>query len=186
MTPAETQERTIRSLGEGVTRNDDAQLTALFARMCRTWSEGDAKAYGDCFTADCDYVSFDGTRAKGRAVMVESHDKLFRGVLFGSALVGEVESIRYLSDDVALVHGTGSVLVAWRSELPKRRLTRNTIVAVRGSEGWRFSAIHNGRVRPMGIPEPNSLPARMAKVLVRVSRALGIGRAGAVQGPFKA
>lgn len=93
----------------GVAMNDDEQLTALFERMCRAWTEGDAQAYGSCFTPDCDYVSFDGIRARGRALMVESHDKLFRGVLFGTALVGEVESIRHLSHDVALVHGTGSV-----------------------------------------------------------------------------
>lgn len=70
--------------------NDDEQLTALFDRMCRARTEGDAQAYGACFTPDCDYVSFDGTRTLGRAQVAASHDKLFRGVPFGSALVGEV------------------------------------------------------------------------------------------------
>lgn len=156
---------------------DDERLTALFGRMCRAWSDGDAVSYGACFTEDCDYVSFDGSRAQGRASMVDSHDKLFRGVLFGSALVGDVESIRYLSDDVALLYGTGSVQVAWRSRPPSRRLTRNTIVAVRTVEGWRFTAIHNGRVRPMNIPEPESFPSRAARALVQASHTLGLGRA---------
>ena len=154
---------------------DDRELTGLFDQMCSAWTQGDAHAYGDCFTVDCDYVSFDGTRAQGRASMVQAHDKLFRGVLANTALVGEVESIRHISNDVALLYGTGSVLVAWRSRLPKRRLTRNTIIAVRQLDGWRFTAIHNSRVRPMNIPEPNSFPARMARLLVRASRALGIG-----------
>jgi hypothetical protein len=113
--------------------------------------------------------------------MVESHDKLFRGVLFGSALVGQVESIRHLADGVAVMHATGSVLVAWRKRLPKRRLTRNTIVAVRGPEGWRCAAIHNGRVRPVGVPGPDSFPARTARALVRASRALHLGQAPAAQ-----
>jgi uncharacterized protein (TIGR02246 family) len=154
---------------------DDEQITALFDQMCRAWTAGDAVAYGHCFTLDCDYVSFDGYREQGRDAMVASHDKLFRGVLFGSALVGRVESIRHVVDGVALVHATGSVLVAWRKRLPKRRLTRNTIVAVRGPEGWRYAAIHNGRIRPVGIPEPNSFPARVARGLVRASRALRLG-----------
>ena len=76
------------------------------------------------------------------------------------------------------MHATGSVLVAWRKRLPKRRLTRNTIVAVRGPEGWRCAAIHNGRVRPVGVPAPDSFPARTARVLVRASRALHLGCAG--------
>ena len=155
--------------------NDD-QITALFDRMCQAWTDGDAAAYGECFTADCDYVSFDGFREHGREPMVASHDKLFRGVLLGSALVGEVDSIRHIADGVALVHSTGSVLVAWRKRLPKRRLTRNTIVAVRGPEGWQFTAIHNGRIRPVGVPEPDSFVARIARALVRASRALHLGR----------
>lgn len=156
---------------------DNEQLTDLFGQMCQAWTDGDAAAYGDCFTDDCDYVSFDGTRAEGRQPMVDSHDKLFRGVLFGSALVGEVESIRYLGDNVALVHGTGSVLVAWRTQTPKRRLTRNTIVAVRSAEGWRFTAIHNGRIRPLRVPEPDAFPSRAARAIVKGTQVLGIGPA---------
>lgn len=152
--------------------NDDARLTVLFRRMCQAWTDGDAQAYGDCFTADSDYVSFDGTRAAGRAPMVEAHDRLFRGVLTGSSLVGQVESIRYLGADVALVHATGSVLVAWRSRLPKRRLSRQTLVAVRTEDGWRFAALHNTRVRPMLIPAPDSFPARAARHMVRLADAL--------------
>lgn len=154
---------------------DDQQLRDLFDRMCRAWTAGDAEEYGRCFTADCDYVSFDGYHERGRDAMVASHDKLFRGVLYGSALVGQVESIRHLGDGVAVMHATGSVLTAWRRKLPKRRLTRNTIVAVRGPEGWRCAAIHNGRVRPVGVPAPDSVPARVARGLVRASRALHLG-----------
>jgi uncharacterized protein (TIGR02246 family) len=64
--------------------SDDDHISALFDQMCRAWTAGDAVAYGRCFTPDCDYVSFDGYREQGRDAMVESHDRLFRGVLFGS------------------------------------------------------------------------------------------------------
>lgn len=163
------------SADQGVRPTDDQELKVLFQRMCQAWTDGDAAAYGACFTDDCDYVSFDGTRARGREQVIESHDKLFRGVLFGSALVGEVESIRYIAHDVAVLHGSGSVLAAWRSQLPKRRLTRNTVVATRGPEGWRFTAIHNGRVRPLQIPEPDSFPARFAHGLVTLAAKAGVG-----------
>src|SRR5829696_1935868 len=58
-------------------RSDEQELKALFQRLCQAWTDGDAAAYGACFTADCDYVSFDGTRTHGREDVVESHDKLF-------------------------------------------------------------------------------------------------------------
>ena len=100
-----------------MTRTDrvaDAELVHLFERMCAAWSSGDADGYGACFTEDSDYVSYDGTHARGRRDMVANHDRLFRGVLTGSALVGEVESVRHLREDVAVMHATGSVQMPWR------------------------------------------------------------------------
>lgn len=145
------------------------------------WIDGDAVAYGGCFTDDCAYVAFDGSLAVGRDAVVESHDALFRGVLFGSALVGAVDSIHHLGPDAALVHGTGAVQVAWRSRPPRRRATRTTLVAEREPDGWRFAAIHNGRIRPVRVPAPDSPPARMARTLVRLTSRLGMGRAAPVR-----
>ncbi|MBW4701996.1 MULTISPECIES: SgcJ/EcaC family oxidoreductase [unclassified Micromonospora] len=155
---------------------DDRAIRALFDRLMKAWTDNDAVAYADCFTEDSDYVSYDGTRAVGRVPMQEAHDRLFRGVLAGSALVGGIESIRYVSPDVAVIHGTASVLMPWRSTLPKRRLSRQTLVAIRAQDGWRFTALHNGRVRPITIPAPDSTPSRMAQAMGRLARGLGVGR----------
>ena len=153
---------------------DDRQIQDLFGRLLQAWTDNDAAAYGVCFTEDSDYVSYDGTRAIGRADMQNAHDRLFRGVLAGSALVGEIESIRHLAPGVAIVHGTASVLMPWRSKLPKRRLSRQTLVAVRTDRGWLFTALHNGRVRPVQIPAPDSMPSRMTQVMGRAARRLGV------------
>jgi uncharacterized protein (TIGR02246 family) len=160
-----------------MTSTDDAQITELLASSYRAWSQGDAGAYGDCFTADADYVSYDGTRAIGREPMVHAHDQLFRGVLQGSSLVGEVLSIRYIRPDVAIVYASGSVLMPWRSRLPKRRRSIQTLVAVREPDGWRFAANHTGRVRPVTIPAPDSIPARASQLLAKLARAARAGRA---------
>ncbi|MFI6918486.1 SgcJ/EcaC family oxidoreductase [Nonomuraea spiralis] len=155
---------------------DTAQIEQLFADLLATWTAGDAQAFGALFTDDSDYVSYDGTVARGRREHQHNHDQLFRGVLAGSALVGDLESVRYLTPDVAVVHGTGSVLMPWRSALPKRRLSRQTVVVVRTGEGWRIGAIHNGRVRPVTVPEPGAFPSRMSQLMARVARRLGLGR----------
>jgi uncharacterized protein (TIGR02246 family) len=159
--------------------DDDTQIRELFDNMLAAWTRGDAHGYGACFTEDSDYVSYDGTRAVGRQPMVDAHDKLFRGVLTGSALVGEVESIRYLSHDVAVVHATGSVLMPWRRSLPRRRLSRQTLVVVRGDDGWQIAALHNGRVRPITVPHPDSFPSKASRTMSRTAGALGIGTARA-------
>ena len=109
------------------------ELMELFERVCAAWTAGDAIAYGDCFTGDSDYVSYDGTHARGRTAMVDNHDRLFRGVLDGSALVGEVESVRFVRPDVAIMHATGSVLMPWRfPDSPPARLSRTMTRIARG------------------------------------------------------
>lgn len=156
------------------TTSADTELRELFDRLCAAW--GDATEYGDCFTEDCDYVPYDGSVTHGRPAMIATHDRLFRGVLMGSTLVGDLEQIRYPAPDVAIMHATASVLMPWRSTLPKRRLSRQTLVAVRTDDGWRMSALHNGRVRPVTIPAPDSFPARASQLIARIAKALGIGR----------
>jgi uncharacterized protein (TIGR02246 family) len=162
---------------------DDEDIRALWVRACDAWAHGDARAYGETFTPDVDYVPYDGSLTRGRQAVVDSHDRLFRGVLAGSALVGEVESIRYAHPDVAIVHTMGSVLMPWRSKLPKRRVSRQTVVAVRTGDGWRFTALHNTRVRPVRVPGPDSLPARASHAMTSLARrvGLGAGRAGSLQ-----
>jgi uncharacterized protein (TIGR02246 family) len=155
---------------------DDEEIRTLWVRACDAWTHGDARAYGETFTPDVDYVPYDGSLARGRQAVVDSHDRLFRGVLAGSALVGEVESIRYVNPDVAIVHTMGSVLMPWRSKLPKGRVSRQTVVAVRTGEGWRFTALHNTRVRPVRVPGPDSFPARASHALTRLAGRLGAGR----------
>src|SRR4051812_23381488 len=102
---------------------DEHPVRLLYTSLMRAWSDGDAEAYGRCFTDDADYVSFDGTLAHGRAAIVRAHDALFRGVLAGSSLVGDFEDLRFLGPEVVVAHATGSVLMPWRTKLPRRRLS---------------------------------------------------------------
>ncbi|NUR91358.1 MAG: SgcJ/EcaC family oxidoreductase [Nonomuraea sp.] len=155
---------------------DTALIEKLFADFMAAWTAGDAEAFGALFTDDSDYVSYDGTVARGRRAHQHNHDKLFKGVLAGSALVGDLESVRFLTPDVAVLHGTASVLMPWRSVLPKRRLSRQTVVVVRTDAGWKIAAIHNGRVRPVTVPEPDAFPSRMSQLMARAARGLGLGR----------
>jgi len=161
----------------------EAEVRELFAEYCRTWTAADSAGFGRLFTKDADYVSYDGSWAAGAAQLQDNHDKLFRGVIAGSAMVGEIESLRFITDSVAVLVGNGSVLMPWRSKLPKRRLSRQILVCVRTPEGWRIAAIQNGRQRPVTIPEPDSMPSKMSQAMTRLAQRFGIGRAREVTLP---
>lgn len=45
---------------------DTARIEKLFADFMAAWTANDAEAFGALFTDDSDYVSYDGTIARGR------------------------------------------------------------------------------------------------------------------------
>ena len=132
---------------------DEREIQAIVGRMFDAWGRGDAVAYHADLTDDADYVSFDGSR-RGKADSIRSHENLFRTVLYGSRLAGEIESIRFVTPDVAVVHLTGSVVEGWRQQMRRRRLSRQTMVVVRRNGRWQVTAFHNTRVRPLATSGP--------------------------------
>ncbi|MBF6333411.1 SgcJ/EcaC family oxidoreductase [Nocardia transvalensis] len=121
---------------------DEAAIRALFDRTSRAWADADAHAFASAFTEDADYVTFFGPHYKGRADIEAVHRPLFEKWQKGSHLDGEIVSLRFLTPDVALVHGRGAVVKG-----RKRRNRFNTKVtlhvAVRQDGEWRFAAFHN-------------------------------------------
>jgi uncharacterized protein (TIGR02246 family) len=102
---------------------DEQEIRAIIDRMFDAWGHGDAVAYHADLTDDADYVAFDGSR-RSKADSIRSHENLFRTVLYGSRLTGEVESVRLVTPEVAVVHLTGSVVEGWRQRMRRRRLSR--------------------------------------------------------------
>jgi uncharacterized protein (TIGR02246 family) len=133
---------------EAALGKDEREIRALVDRMFDSWGRGDAAAYHADFTDDADYVSFDGSR-RGKADSISSHANLFPTVLYGSRLTGQVESVRFLTPDVAVVHLLGSIVEGWRQQPLRRRLSRQTMVVVRRNGRWQITAFHNTRVRPL-------------------------------------
>ena len=123
---------------------DEAAIRDLFAELLAAWGRGDGHAYGAIFTEDADYVAFDGSRTKGRAAIAESHQRLFDTWLKGTRLVGQVESLRFLGPDVALVHATGAMLMPGKDRPVRPSI--QTLVAVKRDGTWRFAAFHNTRI----------------------------------------
>jgi uncharacterized protein (TIGR02246 family) len=123
----------------------EAAIRALFERLLDAWGRGDGAAYGDLFTADADYIAFDGSQTRGSAEIAAAHQALFDGWLKGTRLTGQVERIRSLGPDAAVLHATGGTLLPGRDRPVRPSI--QTLVAVREADGgWRFTAFHNCRV----------------------------------------
>ncbi len=132
---------------------DEEAVRALYRRLMDGWNRGSGAAFASAFTQDGDLVAFDGTHFKGRKEIAPFHQQLFEEWLRGSRLVGEVESVRFLGPDVALMHAVGSTIMPGKSEPSPERDSIQTLVATREDGEWRLAAFQNTRVRPMG-PKP--------------------------------
>lgn len=127
----------------------EREIRDLIDRLSESWARGDAGSYGAEFTDDCDYVAFDGTRFRGPSEPHAHLARLFDSVLKGTRLEGEVESVRFLTPEVAVVHWTGSVAYPWNKRVRSRRRSRQTLVIVRRDGNWKVAAFQNTRVRPL-------------------------------------
>lgn len=143
----------------------EQQIREVLSRATVAWADNDAAAYAAEFAADSDYVAFDGTHVHGREANRALHAGLFEGPLYGTRIEGEIESVRFLTDDVAVAHMTGSVVFAWQAGIPRGRLSRNTWVLHRDGGKWNIATFHNTRVRPA--PADNSPFVRLFARYVR-------------------
>lgn len=126
----------------GDQRADEEAIRALLDQQVKGWAAGDPVAYASVFTADADYITFLGSRYRGRDAIAASYVPLFRRVVKGTRLLIEITDVRFLTPDVALVHATASVVKGARRR-NRRNARVNTSVAVRRDGRWQLAASQN-------------------------------------------
>src|SRR3954470_16222946 len=128
-----------------VNSTDEAAIRDLYQQLLDAWGRGDGRAYAAQLTEDADYVAFEGSHTKGRQEIASSHQLLFDRWLKGTRLTGRIESIRFLSLEVCLVHATGRTLFPGEMNPRSSRDSIQTLVATKRDGIWRFTAFHNNR-----------------------------------------
>ncbi len=125
---------------------DEAEVRALLQRLNEAW--GNADVYAALFTEDADYITFDGSPVSRRVVIGESHRHLLAGLMRGSRLVARTTAVRFLTPDVAVVHGKGAVIQRRQKEASRRAVSVQTTVVARQDGHWLITAFQNTRYRP--------------------------------------
>jgi uncharacterized protein (TIGR02246 family) len=115
--------------------------------MIDGWNQGNGQAFASPFTEDADYVIIDGMHIKGRETIAFGHQHIFDTVYKGTRMEGHVESTRFLSADIALLHA-GMVLQIPNQAgiIVSEQPATQTIVAIRQTDGWGFTAFQNTRL----------------------------------------
>ena len=121
--------------------------TELIGRLERAWNEGDGQAFGEPFAPGADFVDIRGEHHRGQEAIAAGHQAIFDSVYKGSTTDYELTEARELSDGVILAHATGD-LRAPSGPLAGEHRAVQTLVLVRGDDGWRIAAFHNTLVMP--------------------------------------
>jgi uncharacterized protein (TIGR02246 family) len=126
------------------------EVRALYTRAIEGWNRGSGEAFAAPFADDADFIAFDGVRFYGREEIARFHDPLFKTHLKGTRLVGDVTDVRFIGNDIAVLHASGGTVLPGKSRPAPERDSIQTLVAVKRSGAWQLIAFQNTRVRPIG------------------------------------
>jgi uncharacterized protein (TIGR02246 family) len=153
--------------------NEEEEVRALHAQAIEGWNRGDGAAFAAPFSDDAWFIGFDGTVFRGRREIADAHQQLFDSWLRGSRLVDRRTDVAMVSEGVAVVHAVGGTILRGKSKPAPERDSIQTLVAVRGGDGWSFVSFQNTRIRPIGANAISALlwllPDRLWRVVLRAS-----------------
>ena len=84
---------------------NETAIRGLIDTLVAGWNAADAGKLASVFTADADFT-ISGRRTRGRELIARGHDEILRTIYRGTKNSAEVESIRFLRPDVAVVDAT--------------------------------------------------------------------------------
>ena len=116
---------------------DDAAVRAVVARYVNARELRDAAAIEALFTRDADQLTTSGEWRRGRDAIVPGTLESSRRNP-GTRQI-RIDTIRFLTTDVAIVDGPYDISVAGATPRPMR----TTIVVKREADAWRIAAIRN-------------------------------------------
>jgi uncharacterized protein (TIGR02246 family) len=116
--------------------SDEAAIRAVDAEFIAEYNRGDSKALAARFTEDAEVAEADGTRYQGRPLIEERLAETFAAAK-GVKLTLEIQSIRFLSPDVAKENGRS--VVTPTQGAPLARLY--TVLYVKRGGRWLMSSV---------------------------------------------
>ena len=121
---------------------DDRAIRATLDRIYAAWEANDAEAFVAPY-AEHATAQLPGSYLANKAAIHATMVGAFTGPLRGSRAVHEVQSIRFVGGDAAIVISKGAMILAGQSESDAKNRALETWVLAREGERWLVEAFHN-------------------------------------------
>jgi uncharacterized protein (TIGR02246 family) len=143
----------IMSLSQIIDATDETVIRTLVQAVEDGWNAGDGDAFAAPFAQDADYIIVNGRHIQGRPIIAEGHRQLFEGIYKGSHNRSTVHNVRFLREDVAVVHVEWNLATPIKAEMaasqPNTRTSTAycTMVMTKEDGRWHIVAFHNTPVQ---------------------------------------
>jgi uncharacterized protein (TIGR02246 family) len=129
----------------GTSVQDDSAVLAVLSGILTAWADNDVDAFVAWYADDATVV-IPGSFMQDKQVIRAGMAAAFAGPLKGSRRVVEVQSVRLLGDDAAIVIGKSGIVPTGESETPADRWTLATWVLSEHDGNWLVDAYHDSPV----------------------------------------
>ena len=94
----------ISPAAQTTTNADESAIRAFLHKMIDAWNRGSGEGFAAPFSKTADFITFEGTHLKGRKEIAAFHQQAFDTVVKGTRLEGEVNFVRFVNSQLALMH----------------------------------------------------------------------------------
>jgi uncharacterized protein (TIGR02246 family) len=126
---------------------DETEVRDAMRRIYAGFDANDAERYTAGYASRTTVIT-PGVCLKSRDELRDTMKEYFDGALKGSKGLYDVQRIRFVTDDVAIVISLGSVLLAGQTEPSPTDLFYDTWVFSRASGDWEVEAFHSCPANP--------------------------------------
>jgi uncharacterized protein (TIGR02246 family) len=98
---------------------DESAIRAFHHQMIDVWNRGSGEGFAAPFSKTADFIVFEGTHLKGRKAIAAFHQQAFDTVVKGTRLEGEVNFVRFVNSQLALMLVDIRVISCYAAKLNK-------------------------------------------------------------------
>jgi uncharacterized protein (TIGR02246 family) len=138
--------------------SDQQAIEAIVADQDAAWNAGDAQAYCRRMLKEATFTNIVGSFFVGRDAFAANMSGLFSGLFKGSINRQTVQSIRFITPDIAVVDTISSLSGFARVPVGAEAVdgvmhSRPEQVMVRRADGWWVASFHNVTINPRFLPK---------------------------------
>jgi uncharacterized protein (TIGR02246 family) len=127
------------------TTPDELAIRAFLPQIIDAWNRGSGEDFAAPFSETADFLTFEGTHLKDRKEIAAFHQQVFDTVVKGTRLEGEVNFVRFVNSQLALMHLVIRVILPGQTKTSPSRDSLPLHVVTKRDEGWQIEGSINTR-----------------------------------------